>query len=188
MLADLLRLLSGSTAAFMALLMLRAGLLKVRDLARFEGVLTDYDLANGPVVKVLRLAVPTLELAAAATLCLATTQAIGAALAGGLLLVYAAAMAAALARGRSEIDCGCGGPPSPIGWSLVARNAILAAALVPAARGQAGWRGLDEAAAGWAIAAIALACWIAVEHLSAHHHRMRRDQALLRDGLFGGPA
>ena len=112
MLADLLRLLSGSTAAFMALLMLRAGLHKVRDLARFEGVLTDYDLANGPVVKVLRLAVPTLEIAAAATLCLATTQAIGAALAGGLLLVYAAAMAAALARGRSEIDCGCGGPPA----------------------------------------------------------------------------
>ena len=101
---------------------------------------------------------------------------------------FVSAMAAALARGRSEIDCGCGVPPSPIGWSLVARNAILAAALVPAARGQAGWRGLDEAAAGWAIAAIALACWIAVEHLSANHHRMRRDQALLRDGLFGGPA
>ena len=30
-----------------------------------------------------------------------------------------------LARGRSDIDCGCGGEPLPLSWALVARNLLL---------------------------------------------------------------
>src|SRR5439155_1412646 len=50
--------------------------------------------------------------------------------AASLLVVYGAAIAVNLARGRWDIDCGCAGPADrrPItGW-LVARNAVLAAA------------------------------------------------------------
>jgi len=33
-----------------------------------------------------------------------------------------------LLRGRSYIDCGCGGAAHPLSWGLVARNGVLAVA------------------------------------------------------------
>lgn len=50
-----------------------------------------------------------------------------------LLLLFAAAMAINLARGRADIDCGCGQSflKQTLSWSLVARNAALAAMLLP---------------------------------------------------------
>ena len=186
--ADLLRLFSGSAAAFVALLMLRAALHKAADAGRFEGVLADYGLAPEWALKPLRMLLPALEIAAASALCLAPVQAVGAALAAGLLLTYGAAMATALARGRSEIDCGCGGPALPLGWSLVARNVMLAAALVPAGLGLAGWRTLGEAGAGWALALVGLACWAAGEQLAANHHRMRQANGPSAAQMFGGAA
>ena len=38
-----------------------------------------------------------------------------------------------LARGRDQIDCGCGGDSHPLSWWLVARNAVLAAAALAVA-------------------------------------------------------
>jgi hypothetical protein len=45
-----------------------------------------------------------------------------------LLLAFAAAMAINLARGRSDIDCGCfiGVQKQRISWPLVVRNLVLA--------------------------------------------------------------
>lgn len=188
MLADLMRLFSGSAAAFVALLMLRAALHKAADTGRFEGVLADYDLAPDWALTPLRMILPALEITAAAALCLAPFQAVGAALAGALLLIYGAAMASALAKGRTEIDCGCGGPALPLGWSLVSRNLILAAALAPLLLGLAGWRTLGEAGAGWAIALIGLACWAAGEQVAANHHRMRQAHGPSAAQMFGGAA
>ena len=185
---DLLRLFSGSAAAFVALMMLRAALHKAADAGRFEGVLADYDLAPDWALRPLRRVLPALEIAAVVALCLAPFQAVGAALAGGLLLIYGAAMAAALLRGRTEIDCGCGGPALPLGWSLVGRNLILAAALAPSLLSLAGWRTLGEAATGWAIALIGLACWAAGEQLAANHHRMRQAHGPSAAQMFGGAA
>jgi len=50
-----------------------------------------------------------------------------------LLAVFAAAMATNLRRGRSAIDCGCGQSflAQTLSWTLVARNAVLAALLLP---------------------------------------------------------
>ena len=45
-----------------------------------------------------------------------------------LFLIYGAAIAINLLRGRSYIDCGCGGAAHPLSWGLVVRNAVLAAA------------------------------------------------------------
>ena len=44
-----------------------------------------------------------------------------------LLAIYAGAIAINLARGRRQIDCGCGGDAHPLSWALVVRNAVLAA-------------------------------------------------------------
>jgi hypothetical protein len=51
-----------------------------------------------------------------------------------LLLMFAAAMAINIKRGRGHIDCGCGATflSQPLNWTLVARNGVLAALLVPA--------------------------------------------------------
>jgi hypothetical protein len=48
-----------------------------------------------------------------------------------LLLVFAAAMAINIRRGRTQIDCGCGlsALRQGLGWPLVARNLALAAVL-----------------------------------------------------------
>ena len=188
MIGDLLRLCSGSAAAFVALILLRAALHKAADQEGFEGVLADYGLIPEAALKPLRAIVPVLELAAAVALCIGPVRAAGVALASGLLLIYAAAMTAALRQGRTQIDCGCGGPPSPLSWGLVGRNFILTAALIPAGLGLGEWRTLGEAGVGWAVALIGLACWIACEHLAANHHRIRQAYAPSAADLFGGAA
>ena len=188
MVADLLRLSSGSAGAFVALLMLRAALHKAADAGRFEGVLADYGLAPDWALRPLRAVLPALELAAAAALLFAPFRVLGAALAGALLLAYAGVMATALARGRTEIDCGCGGPALPLGWSLVGRNIVLAAAIAPAGLGFGDWRSLGEAGAGWGVALIGLACWSAGEQLAANHHRMRQAHGPTAAQMFGGAA
>jgi hypothetical protein len=50
-----------------------------------------------------------------------------------LLLLFAAAMAINIRRGRDHIDCGCGETflRQTLSWALVARNGFLAVLLVP---------------------------------------------------------
>jgi len=50
-----------------------------------------------------------------------------------LLALFAIAMAINLHRGRAMIDCGCGQSflKQTLSWSLIARNAVLAALLLP---------------------------------------------------------
>ncbi|WP_293900641.1 MauE/DoxX family redox-associated membrane protein [Phenylobacterium sp.] len=186
MLSDLLHLSSASAAAFVALLLLRAALHKAGDGDGFEGVLADYGLVPEPILKPLRATLPGLEIAAAVALSASPLRVLGVGLAGGLLLAYGAAMAAALRQGRTEIDCGCGGPPTPLSWSLVARNLVLAAALVPAGLGLGEWQTLGETGVGWSMALIGLACWIACEHLAANHQRMRQAHGPSAANLFRG--
>lgn len=175
---ELLRLALGATGAFVALLMLRAALHKLADRARFEGVLTDYGLVPDAALRPFSIALPVLEVLAAAGLAVPGLAPAGAVLAAALLLAYAAAMAAALVQGRREIDCGCGGPPLPLGWSLVARNLVLAALLAPLALGAAVLRSGSEIATAWALALVALGGWAAVELAAANHHRMRAGESL----------
>ena len=52
-------------------------------------------------------------------------------LALSLLLIYGMAIFINLLRGRRDIDCGCGGDGTPIGWGLVVRNLVLAGLALP---------------------------------------------------------
>jgi hypothetical protein len=110
-------------AAGLAVLFAHAALAKSLDRPLFMQHLAAYGLA-GRGLDAAALALPALE-AATALLLLTPWREIGALLAGGLLLAYAAAMALHLARGRT-LDCGCGGAPLPVSWTLVLRNLLLA--------------------------------------------------------------
>jgi uncharacterized membrane protein YphA (DoxX/SURF4 family) len=101
---------------------------KLREPPVFAGVVEQYGLLPHGLVRPFAHALPILELAAALGLLLPATRAPAAVVLILLLLVFAAAMALNLARGRSDIDCGCfiGLLRQRISWALVARNLVLA--------------------------------------------------------------
>ncbi len=103
---------------------------KLRAIDEFTGIVADYRLLPEPVVEPVARILPILELATGLLLLLPATRGTGAVLAIGLLLLFALAMAINLVRGRREIDCGChlGRQKERIGWPLVVRNLLLAAA------------------------------------------------------------
>jgi hypothetical protein len=83
--------------------------------------------------------------------------------AAGLLGLFALALVAAIARGRTGSPCGCFGGRSRIGWLAVARTAFLAVALaalpfLPDARPSTdAWLGTGLAVALLAVAGLAVA-------------------------------
>lgn len=129
----------GSPAVVWTATLLTAGIFlpsaasKLRAMDEFEGVLADYRLLPEFLVRPVARALPVLELAAGLLVLLPPTRPAGGALAAGLLLIFALAMAVNLARGRTEIDCGCflGRQKERIGWPLVARNLMLVALAAP---------------------------------------------------------
>jgi len=99
-------------------------------------------------------------------------------IAGGALLlsIYSAAIAINLARGRTDIDCGCLGPAGgqPLSAWLLVRNASLVGAclLVAAPQGVRPLLWVDAISIAGGAAGIAL-CWTAV-HLLATLPSLRR--------------
>ena len=119
---------------------------KMAALEPFVGVVRNYRLLPPALVRPAAYAIPPFELLIAATLLALPASAFPPAGAALLLLVFAGAMAVNIARGRSEIDCGCfvGFMRQRLSWTLVARNLALAVALLLAAVGSGGSR-----ATGW---------------------------------------
>jgi hypothetical protein len=108
---------------------------KLRDVGGFRSALERYELLP-PVWAVPAGAVLiAAEIGIAVGLLLPRVAPVAAAAAAALLALYAGAIAVNLARGRRDIDCGCGGPArrQPISGWLVARNAVLAAVALRAA-------------------------------------------------------
>lgn len=102
---------------------------KLRDLGRFRATLADYRLLPDALAPAGAVLVVGAETALAAALVAPALRVPGLLSAAGLFLVYGAAIAINLARGRRHIDCGCAGAAGrrPISAWLVARNALLAA-------------------------------------------------------------
>jgi len=99
---------------------------KLGSAADFRERVRDYRLVPDRWSGVVAHVLIALEAAAAAGLLLDFAPLI---LLGAILLsVYALAMLANLLRGRSDLDCGCGGPAArrTISGTLVARNLVLA--------------------------------------------------------------
>ncbi len=137
------------------LVFLQAALAKLRSRDLLPGVIANYRLLPGALVGPAALMLAPAELAVAVGLLLGG-QPFAAGAAITLLVIFAAAMGINLARGRRQIDCGCGRSQlrQPLSWLLVVRNFLLAALLVP--------RLLPGTASTYADLAIALAGGLAV--------------------------
>jgi uncharacterized membrane protein YphA (DoxX/SURF4 family) len=105
-----------------------AAVAKLREPAVFAGVVEQYGLLPRAAIRPFAYALPAIELAAALGLLLPVSRAPAAAVLILMLLGFAAVMAINLARGRSDIDCGCfiGVQKQRISWTLVVRNLVLA--------------------------------------------------------------
>lgn len=119
-----------------ALLFGVAGVHKLRGLARFTQVFSDYRLMPAALRRPVALAIPTLELAIALMLPWGPGRRL--ALCGGIgvLIAYAAAMAINLVRGQRDLDCGCGAGPErrTIAAWMIWRNLMLVLPLCIALR------------------------------------------------------
>lgn len=153
---------------------------KLGDYLAFCGVLEQYRVLPSGLVPLAAPLVILLEGAACLALAVPPWRPVGAALAGCLLLAYTAAMSFNLhIRGRTTLDCGCGGAPTPLSAWLLLRNALLLA-LVPLAATPtpASGAALLLAAAG------ALFCWSAY----GAGNQLLANRAGLALAAPGGPA
>jgi len=119
--------------ALLALLLAGGALAKLRDLSGFAAAVAGYRLLPAALAGPAAAGFVAAELALAAGLWLAPRPAgLGAA---ALLVLYGAAIAVNLARGRRDIDCGCGGPlgRQSLSEALVLRNLLLACAAMASA-------------------------------------------------------
>jgi hypothetical protein len=114
-----------------ALLFAAAAAHKLRALARFAETLAAYRVVPESLARRAAWFIPCAELAAALALLWEPRRPAFALPAVCLLLLYAGAMGVNLARGRRDLDCGCGTARQRrfIAAWMVWRNIILAAAL-----------------------------------------------------------
>ena len=117
---------------------------KLAEPDRFRLSIVDYRIVpSAAAPHVARLLVAVEGLLAAMLLVLPSVREAGLA-AAGLLVLYTAAIGVNLLRGRSDLDCGCGFEPAPIGLGKIATNLALvamalAAALAPPPGGVLVW-------------------------------------------------
>ena len=98
----------------------------------FAAAIEGYRIVPRSLGPLAARAITLVELVVGAALALGVLTPIAAAGAGSLLLLFAAAMAASLARGRHG-ECGCGAffRRQVLAWPLVYRNVVIAALLLP---------------------------------------------------------
>lgn len=115
-------------ALSLALLWCSAAWHKFRDPAGFARAIDAYELLPAPVARLASRFLPWVEALICVALLIPATRAAAGGAGAALLLLYGGAMAINLARGRDDIDCGCGsGPAQRISLWLVARNTVLCA-------------------------------------------------------------
>jgi uncharacterized membrane protein YphA (DoxX/SURF4 family) len=99
---------------------------KVQGFSKFKRAMRDYELIPRAWVSIAARSLIVCEGVVAIALVATPWSGLGVI---GLLVVYCVAIAINLARGRAEIDCGCGGTDGqPLSSLLLVRNALLAIA------------------------------------------------------------
>ncbi len=119
-------LLAASLTVFISLIFARAVWHKLGAFTEFTGFVADYKLLPERLVPAAACAVVGAEAISIGLQLLPGGRAAGLGIAALMLLVYAGAMALNIRRGRTFIECGCGGAVQPLSWSLVVRNGLLA--------------------------------------------------------------
>jgi len=119
-------ILTHLAAAAIAIVFLVAAGQKLADREAFALALEQYRLLPEAFVPALAWILPLAELAAALLLLPLASRSWGSGLAAALLALVTLAVAINLLRGRSHIDCGCGGQGGQhLAWGLVLRNFFL---------------------------------------------------------------
>jgi hypothetical protein len=124
----------GTLIGALALVMFAAAWHKFSDPDAFAAALAAYALLPRHTVDAVARALPVLEALIGACILLPATRTAALIALAALLLLYAVAIGLNLARGRRDIDCGCGRESHPLSWGLVFRNLVLAAAALIASR------------------------------------------------------
>lgn len=100
-----------------------------------RAVIHEYRLVPERLESFISWVLPMTMLVAAVGLLVPGTAAVSAVLTTLLLVLFAGAIVVNIARGRDEIDCGCGGAPGQrLSAGLVVRNLILAMLLLGTSR------------------------------------------------------
>ena len=130
---DLLATLSEAGRVCVGLVFLLAATQKMSHWRIFFGVVANYRLLPRAAVAPVAALLPPLEMIVGLLLLSAQILPWAEAVAAALLILFAGAMAINLHRGREHIDCGCGQSflKQTLSWTLVARNGVLAALLLP---------------------------------------------------------
>jgi hypothetical protein len=117
--------------ALVGLVFLTAAWGKLRHRLEFQGVVSNYRLLPDFLVVPFALALPPVEAVVGAVLPTGLLSPWTEGAAAALLALFAVAMAVNIRRGRTDIDCGCfqSALKQTLSWRLVARNAVLVAAL-----------------------------------------------------------
>lgn len=119
--------LARTCGAALAVILLLGAWQKLRDLAVFEASVELYRLLPERMVPLFARLFPLAEAVAGAALLFEASRNAGFVL--GLAVLGAATLAVAInvARGHTDIDCGCGGAEghTRLSWALVARNTVL---------------------------------------------------------------
>lgn len=158
----------------LALLFAGAAVHKLREHEAFRAALAEYALLPRAALAPVSALLPGLELASVVALIVWPSA--GAAGIATLLLLYAGAMAVNVARGRRDLDCGCGGPAGGqrVGPGLVLRNVVLAAlALAIALPVRERALGAVDAVTVLGLVSTFAASWAATQHLAALPHLAR---------------
>ncbi|MFZ1624067.1 MAG: MauE/DoxX family redox-associated membrane protein [Gammaproteobacteria bacterium] len=141
----------------LSILFATAAVSKLRNRRDFYAAMLAYQLLPPRWAMSLADILPWAEAAIATGLILDVNGALPAA--ASLLLIYALAMAVNLARGRRDLDCGCGGAPQPLNVWLVGRNLLLAGAALAGSFSPAGsltWKPVDALIVASAVSVLAL--------------------------------
>lgn len=145
---------------------------------RFAAQLAAYELLPEVLVTPVARMLPLLELGIATALLLPLTREAATTVAVALLLLYGAAMAVNLLRGRSAIDCGCGDVPRMLSWWLVLRNVLLAAlACTPLLPLQTRALQFSDFIFVLLLTLLAAIAWLAVDQLLRNHHAFNQQES-----------
>lgn len=176
----------GALGWSLAVLFASAAWHKGRDLHVFAAVLWNYELLPLSAIKPVALLLVVVESALAVSFLVPSPVPMAGYAAAALMLIYGFAIAVNLARGRTDMSCGCEGGEreQPLRAGLLVRNAILAAAALVATGslapggGSAGGAVVREMVwLDWFAAAAAAATIVALWSAAGQLRALERDGA-----------
>lgn len=169
---------AGIVIGAVALILFSAAWHKFSEPHTFLAALAGYRIVPAGLLDAMTRLVPTLEAVLGIGLLIPYSRRIALIGASTLMLLYALAIAFNLLRGRSYIDCGCGGTAQPLSWALVVRNAVIAAAALGVSGPTAvrGFEWLDAVTLLFGVLAFYVT-YLMADELMRQASRMARTQA-----------